>query len=399
MKTLKDLEENIYKCSKCGLCQKVCPLYKVTGNECTLSRGKFTLLNGVVKKHIPLDKNVMKYVNLCLNCNACKNFCPSNIDAREIFASIKAENSSAKKRIIPAHLLMEGLLKVCYVFISLYKLSGMRFLSEKFANILIKTGKPGRFLLILNAAIGRNIKRRKNNSSVKNKTVVYFPGCVGKYINKSEKNSVLNILDTLGCKVIEPDFVCCGMPYYSKGEVRELKELVNLNLSKIPDDFDYFITNCASCEYMLSKYSEFAGDKNLPKVKLLKEKSISFADFLSQNQYRAEAKEQVNITIHKPCHYESDIKEFLTNSKNLNYVEMAEYDSCCGASGSFMMEYPQISKSISKIKAQNILDTKADIVLTSCPACVIGLKRGLVNTGDTKTEVMNISEFLGLLAH
>ncbi len=59
MKTLKDLEENIYQCSKCGLCQKVCPIYKETGNECTLSRGKFTLLNGVVKKHIKLNKDVM----------------------------------------------------------------------------------------------------------------------------------------------------------------------------------------------------------------------------------------------------------------------------------------------------------------------------------------------------
>ena len=52
MKTLAELEEDIYKCSKCGLCQKVCPVYKVTGNECMLSRGKFTLLNGVLKKHL-----------------------------------------------------------------------------------------------------------------------------------------------------------------------------------------------------------------------------------------------------------------------------------------------------------------------------------------------------------
>ena len=62
-----------------------------------------------------------------------------------------------------------------------------------------------------------------------------------------------------------------------------------------------------------------------------------------------------------------------------------------------MMQYPQISKNIAKNKAKNILETKADIVLTSCPACVAGLKRGLVNMGDTSTKVMNIAEFLGLM--
>ena len=397
MKTFKDLEENIYKCSKCGLCQKVCPLYKATGNECTLSRGKFTLLNGVVKKHIPLDKEVMKYVDLCLNCNACKDFCPSNIDAREIFTSIKAEKCSGKRNIFLSYAFADVCMKLSAVLISLYKLSGAKFIVDKMAKIFIRLGKIGRFFLIINSVIGGNIKREKVNSQAKTKTVVYFPGCVGKYVNKSEKNAVLNIIDKMGYKISEPDFSCCGMPYYSKGEIKELEKLVNSNLAKLPDEFDYFVTNCASCEYMLSKYSEFAESKYLPKIKMLKEKSISFTDFLRLNDFKAKFAVPVTVTIHKPCHFEGDIKSFLSFTENVNYVEMDEYDSCCGASGTFMMQYPQISKNIAKNKAKNILDTKADIVLTSCPACVAGLKRGLVNMGDTNTKVMNIAEFLGLI--
>ena len=46
MKKLSDYKEQINKCSKCGKCQEVCPIYKLTGNDCAVSRGKFVMLNG-----------------------------------------------------------------------------------------------------------------------------------------------------------------------------------------------------------------------------------------------------------------------------------------------------------------------------------------------------------------
>ena len=49
MKDLKDYKEEIHRCSKCGLCQAVCPIYQETGNECSVSRGQFIMLGGVIK--------------------------------------------------------------------------------------------------------------------------------------------------------------------------------------------------------------------------------------------------------------------------------------------------------------------------------------------------------------
>ena len=31
MKKLKDFKDDVNKCSKCGLCQSVCPVYNITG--------------------------------------------------------------------------------------------------------------------------------------------------------------------------------------------------------------------------------------------------------------------------------------------------------------------------------------------------------------------------------
>ena len=66
MHKLKDFKDEINKCSKCGLCQAVCPIYKLTGNDCAVSRGKFVMLNGVLKNDLKLNKNINKYLDLCL---------------------------------------------------------------------------------------------------------------------------------------------------------------------------------------------------------------------------------------------------------------------------------------------------------------------------------------------
>ena len=60
MKKLTDFKEEIHKCSKCGLCQSVCPVYNITGNDCSVSRGKFIMLNGIIKGDLKLNKNVNK---------------------------------------------------------------------------------------------------------------------------------------------------------------------------------------------------------------------------------------------------------------------------------------------------------------------------------------------------
>jgi glycolate oxidase iron-sulfur subunit len=55
------------------------------------------------------------------------------------------------------------------------------------------------------------------------------------------------------------------------------------------------------------------------------------------------------------------------------YVEMARADSCCGMAGSFSISYYDLSKKIADRKAEAIKSTGADIVVTSCPGCMIQL--------------------------
>lgn len=78
----------------------------------------------------------------------------------------------------------------------------------------------------------------------------------------------------------------------------------------------------------------------------------------------------------------------------MEYVKCEDYDNCCGLAGSFTLKNRDLSKEISKQKALNIQNTNADYVITSCPACIVGLKQGLMLIKNKKVKVVSLLEFL-----
>ena len=343
MNNLSDFKDEINKCSKCGLCQAVCPIYKETGNECSVSKGKFIMLNGVLKGDLKLNKNINKYLDMCLKCGKCKDFCPSGIDVCKIFETAKYEY--AKNTLLGK-----------FVF----------FLQSKFIF--------GNFLKLI---------RKKYNFEYKTTPILkllYFKGCAGNIFPHTAK-LLKNIPDI---EVIEKDFDCCGIPFLSSGNLERYNEVKKYNLSLMDCDFDYILTDCASCESTLKNYFK----ENIPPF-------INIGELAVKQNIKFKSGKPLKVTFHKPCHLEKTdfIKPLFDNCENIEYIEMESFDDCCGFAGEFAIKNPKLSNAISKKKAQNIIKTGCDIVITTCPSCILGLKQGL-SMFKNSVKVMGLSEFL-----
>lgn len=358
MKSLKDYKTEIQRCSKCGLCMSVCPVYKATGNDCAVSRGKFIMLNGVLKGDLKLSKNINKYLDMCLKCNACKDFCPSSIDAKEIFLAAKIEYTNSQK----------GYLKNLFA---------------KFLNLFLV-----KILPIFSKFKSLFKQKRKYPSKNKKIKIVYFKGCT----NEIWQNSSLKLLEKMGVEIINTKFQCCGAPFLSEGDLENFLKQAEYNLSQIPDDFDYFLTDCATCQSTFKDYEKYMENEKLKKIN---EKSMNVADFVVKYSNSFEFKTKTTFTYHKPCHIENIdfIDEFLSKSKNVEYIKMEDFDTCCGFAGSFALKNPEISVQITSKKIQNAVFTNADYVLTSCPSCIIGLKQGAI-INKKALKIMNFVDFI-----
>lgn len=338
MKALAEYQEIIHSCSKCGLCQAVCPIYKITGNDCTVSRGHFIMLRGLIRGDLQMTPKINKYLNLCLKCGKCKSFCPSEIEIIDIINSAKAE-----------YFKKNPLEKWHSLFIKLFVFDfGINFLK----------------------LFAKNIKSKKFD-----KKIVYFGGCSGKIKGNS---SVIRLLNACNIEVITPNFDCCGIPFLTRGNVETFNNYQSkiFEITKKYNDYE-IVTTCASCETTLKK----AG---------INVKNIY--TFLRENNIKIQLKKKISATYHKPCNLQNfaDVDWLLNNVENLNYIKMQDFDNCCGLNGlSNLKEYKTLNKLYSP-KRKNIEKTKAKKVLTSCFGCEVALNT--ISLGKYKTY--DLIEFL-----
>ncbi len=357
MKCLKDFQADLNKCSKCGLCQQACPLFKLIQNECAVSKGKFIMLHGVTKGDLTLSKNINKYLDLCLKCGKCNDFCPSGIDVCQVLNTAKYEY-------------MKNTLLGRFI----------NFLESKYV-----FGNFIRFGALLSAPY--RPKRIVENPVLK---ILYFKGCVNQicprtdiYLNKIFRNTPIEI--------IEPKFECCGLPFLSEGNMERFLEVAKSNTKNMDVDYDYFVTDCASCESTVLEYPNYLDCPEIPQ-----DKSVNWGDIIAEKGMHFKFKKPVKVTFHKPCHLKDDLffKKIIANCENVEYIEMEDYDDCCGFAGSFFVKNHKLSVELSKQKANNIAKTGAQYVITTCPSCVAGLTQGLLLTGNTKIKVVTLLEFL-----
>lgn len=336
MKQLVEFKEEIHKCSKCGLCQAECPIYKVTGNDCTVSRGLFMMLYGVLKGELKMSKVINQYLDLCLKCGACTKNCPSGVSAVDIIVAAKAE------------------------YFSLHPIEKIKTFFQKY------------FVFGLVPRIVRSFVRPTKSKKFDTK-VVYFGGCGSKL--KGDK-SVVKLMNSIGIEVVNPIFHCCGVPYFTRGDLAEFNKSLKSYISILKKlDIKDVVTTCASCEKSLKDYINWTADED--DIEFLRGIKIrNVYEYFREQGVIFELKKLKKVTYHKPCNIENfeDIQWILSNTKNLEYVEMKDFDKCCGLNGISKIKQYKIMKKIFGAKRQSIKATDVKTVLTSCLGCETALK-------------------------
>lgn len=203
-----EMKNQIKKCTRCGLCAKVCPVFEYEKSEVRLARGKFLQLLGIFEGKLKFNKKIMKNIKYCLNCSKCTQNCPSEIDTVRLFSEIKYNNMSFIEKILTSEFVFD------------LKLIPLNFFNVFKKRLFLKKGE------------------------------IYFRGCVPNYSNKSEN-------------------VCCGIPYKTSGRLDIYNDLVKKNMAIIESDFvEKVYFDCASCLGTVSKYP-FKNPETVKKLTLL----------------------------------------------------------------------------------------------------------------------------------
>ena len=78
----------------------------------------------------------------------------------------------------------------------------------------------------------------------------------------------------------------------------------------------------------------------------------------------------------------------LASLPGVELVEMQDADRCAGGAGTYLVKDYETSQRIFERKRRAIEESGAEVVATSCPACMIQLKNGM----REKVKVQHIAE-------
>ncbi len=374
---INQIEDEIVKCVRCGVCRIHCPTFLATNAESAVSRGKIYLVDAVVKGDLDLTDEFARDIYRCVNCRTVTVNCPTSVQVHDIMLQARAQLMKSR-----------GLSDLKDIIFDI-STNGERPVDKRLALFQeeisrnLPSDNPWRNLLPLTTSKGEFSSLLKDlpDGTVDNPKmkVGYFVGSAIDMMYPEIGKAVINVLNASGIEVVVPlDQKCSGYSFATLGDTDTAAYLDQANSKAFADaGVDAVVTADSSCalqmEGKVSDVCEFLTEKV----------------GLDNLELGAVSKK---VTYHEACTLGKGLKisdpprEILNAVPGLEFVKMNGAEQCCGSGcGVFAMgRNYDLSMKIAERKFESIMATGADVVVTSCPHCQLQLGEMLASKGVEK---------------
>lgn len=397
---------DIEGCTRCGNCTPLCCAYAGSQDiEVSPAKKLSVLKKRLDYKHSLLGKifgsrelseNELKELEKaafqCTLCSRCELECPVNLGLKDIWLSLREA------------LVSEGRYP--------QSLDALKNILKKGKNISFETNESRTDWINQLPDIPEDKYVKKTAE------VIYFVGCVSSFSPRVFKipRAMVRLF-----QIAEVDFAlmgedewCCGFPLLAAGFKEDAMEFAEHNIRSVSKrGAKYLVSSCPTCFHMWEHiYPEIAqGIMNrytYPKPVLADKMNFTVlheVQFLFKliNENKFDLKPiNKKITYHDPCDlgrssgiYDEPrgIIKAIPQTEFIELENSRENTKCCGGGGNVEAVNAQLSENIAKIKAQEIIETGADIVVSSCQQCVRTIA-GALKKEKSKIKAMDIAELL-----
>lgn len=407
------------RCVRCGLCLNACPTYRELGLEMDSPRGRIYQMIQVERGRLPLGESFVRHIDLCLDCRACETACPSGVEYGKLVEVARGQIEKYYKRPPFAALLRKLFfyellpyrqrLEVAGKILRFYQRSGLERLLlasrllkllpwslDRVAGLAPRMEKPF-FTERLGTVVPAVGTRRYR--------VAFFAGCIANLSFARLNDATLRVLAKNGCEVVIPaEQGCCGALHVHAG-IRDLaRELAKRNIRAfLADGFDAVITNAAGCGSVLKEYPLLFQEDDrdyFEPAQAFSGKLRDVTEFLAGIDFNKEfAVTRVRATYQDSCHLghaqriRSAPRKLLAAVPGLELIELKESEICCGSAGIYNVVHNDLAEKLLQNKMRRIEETKAELILTANPGCLLQLRAGVSRAGGER-RVLHVVELL-----
>ena len=223
-------------CNGAGVCRKttggtMCPSYRALRDERHATRGRGNALRLAITGQLGSsrwdDAETIRTLDLCLSCKACKAECPSNVDIAKLKSEYTAQRFAAAGHVplqVRAFAAVRGINR-----------SGSAL--HPLANLVTRFG-PTAAILKRSMGIDRRRSlprfgpslyrwhaRRQGSAPADAPAVVLLGDCFTAWSEPHIGRAAIELLETLGYRVVLARTGCCGRPLISQGMLAEAQSV------------------------------------------------------------------------------------------------------------------------------------------------------------------------------
>jgi glycolate oxidase iron-sulfur subunit len=390
----------IDECVHCGFCLPTCPTYVLFGEEMDSPRGRIYLMNKGLDEE-PMNDEMVRHWDLCLGCMACVTACPSGVQYDKLIESTRQQverryerraDDKAFREMIFQFFPYPNRLRAVAAPMRLYQRFGI---GDKLRRAGIIQRIPARMrameALLPDLPKEEKIPDLTVPAGEKRRRVGVLTGCVQRVFFSPVNAATVRVLAAEGCEVVAPKQGCCGALSTHAGREEESLDFARKTIDTFEDlNLDNIVVNAAGCGSTMKEYGYLLRDdpEYAQRAKAFSAKVRDVSEFLQELGPVAERNPlPVTAAYHDACHLahaqgvRKQPRQALKQIPGIEIKEIREAEICCGSAGIYNMVEPEPAAELGKRKANNILKTGAQMIVTSNPGCMLQIQSSLKKMG------------------
>jgi glycolate oxidase iron-sulfur subunit len=396
-------------CVHCGFCLQACPTYVNLEDENESPRGRLVLMRRMLDGEIAVtDEGAARHIDRCLGCRACETACPSGVPYGHLLEATRATMAPARGRpliarvvlaVFNSHVVLHTVLTAARIF----RNTGLPKLLAKalpqraaFPLAMLASTTPQSPLHVWRRHSSRSHSQRRSSSRgpvVQTQKAALLTGCVMDGLFRHVNDATAHALTHNDFAIVDaPQQRCCGALHAHSGDLASARALAKANIAAFEQaNPDVIVVNSAGCGAMMKEYGHLLHDDAAwsARAEQLSAKVRDVSELLaSVGPVRGTASVALRVTHDPPCHQMHAQRlvrppvAVLEAVPGLDLVPLEDGDQCCGAAGIYNLIEPDVSDAVLAPKLARIADTRATVVVTGNPGCMMQLGAGLMLSGS-----------------
>ncbi len=388
-KAMPITNDYIDKCIECGYCEPTCPSNALTltpRQRIASSRYMVSLEQSGKVEELKEFKKLFQYdgIETCATCQLCSISCPIGIDTGNLTKHLRSEQIGSLGHNIAGSMVnyYGAILSAGRIAMSGVKWINKNIISDKTMTSMSTSLRKfsGNRLPLWTKSLPSGYKFKGDTTLKSENKVVYFSSCINRTMaNPNEKDDekpldviIIGLLERAGYEVVIPDNIdnlCCGMPFSSKGYMKEgkkkSKELEDeLRIASKNGEYP-ILCDMSPCSKTIAQ--------NFPKDLIVYDTVEFILEFLTHKLEFKQISEP--IVIHTTCSTRktglADKFEQIARMCSTNVIVPKDV-GCCGFAGDRGFTFPELNKSALR-NLKSSIPNNIKYAFSTSKTCEIGL--------------------------